>query len=1129
MQGTWDGIPSDRVVAVVASLATGLVQVGSGYLITGRRVLTARHCTVDKRTGQPARSLRVIRRSDGAEAPATPSAAAGDAAVLTVGEDAAWAVPAALQPPTFGRVDRSHSGELHGCEAIGFPLWQLDPKERQRNAAELHGTIRVTEDVESGLLVMRDPLLDDVAVPDTAVNDDLAEGSEWGGLSGALVFWQGIALGVVVEHHPRQGHSAITILPVERFAGTLAGGDPDSAAIAEALGLPFADKLPLAGGPPLAGLVEITIHGRLPRVAELNPYRLGATPSGYGNDETYGQRDEYVPRTKDEPLTAALRAGRLVVLVGPSKAGKTRTAFEVLHGHDDWSGALLAAPVPQLLDQLAGHPALGSSDPLVVWLDDLPRFLPPTGELSQATISRLLDRPGPTVLLATLRAEQRELLRGTEGELTREVRMVLDNATSIELASTREDPGEQARAAAVYPQAGSRLEGLAEILAGAPELLRRYRDAAAADPLLHILVQSCVDWSRCGLERPFLELELLAVARDVLESDRPDLDPNDDEMDEALRRARKPIAGGGQVALLRTRRLAGRSRGYRPFDYLVAADDGQDDQHARPVARTTWRCFLDLATEAEDAFHIGVSAYQRDNIQVAVAASRQAANAGHAGAQNALGVLLATMLDPPELDEARTWYTKAAEAGEVGAQVNLGVLLATMLDPPELADARTWWTRAAEAGDADAQNNLGVLLATMLDPPELDEARTWYTRAAEAGKTHAQFRLGALLADRLELAEARTWLTKAAEAGETRAQFRLGVLLADWLDPPELAEARTWLTSAAEAGEIGAQASLGLLLAHRVDPPELAEARTWLTKAAEAGETRAQYSLGLLLAYWLDPPELAEARTWWTKAAEAGDIDAQEKLGALLAYWLDPPELAEARTWWTRGAEAGEVGAQVNLGALLATMLDPPELADARTWWTRAAEAGDADAQNNLGLLLATMLDPPELAEARTWYTRAAEAGNASAQNNLGLLLAITLDPPELAEARTWYTRAAEAGETRAQFRLGELLATMLDPPELAEARTWLTKAAEAGEIRAQFKLGVLLADRLDPPELAEARTWLTKAAGTGDTDAQYSLGLLLACRLEPPELAEAGTWWTMAAEAGNADARDAVEQLGEC
>ena len=60
---SWGGIPADRIVAVVADLDTGQVQVGSGYLVTGRQVLTARHCTVDKRTGRPARSLRVVRLS----------------------------------------------------------------------------------------------------------------------------------------------------------------------------------------------------------------------------------------------------------------------------------------------------------------------------------------------------------------------------------------------------------------------------------------------------------------------------------------------------------------------------------------------------------------------------------------------------------------------------------------------------------------------------------------------------------------------------------------------------------------------------------------------------------------------------------------------------------------------------------------------------------------------------------------------------------------------------------------------------------------------------------------------------------------------------------------------------------
>jgi TPR repeat protein len=62
---------------------------------------------------------------------------------------------------------------------------------------------------------------------------------------------------------------------------------------------------------------------------------------------------------------------------------------------------------------------------------------------------------------------------------------------------------------------------------------------------------------------------------------------------------------------------------------------------------------------------------------------------------------------------------RAAEAGHTDAQFSLGWLLSTVLDPPELAEARTWFTRAAEGGDTDAQFSLGLLLATRLDPPEL--------------------------------------------------------------------------------------------------------------------------------------------------------------------------------------------------------------------------------------------------------------------------------------------------------------------------------------------------------------------------------------------------------------------------
>ena len=534
---------------------------------------------------------------------------------------------------------------------------------------------------------------------------------------------------------------------------------------------------------------------------------------------------------------------------------------------------------PQALNQLVRHPALRSADRLVIWLDELYRFLPPTGSLSQATVFRLLDRPGPTVLVATMRAGQRDLLRSVEGELTRDAREVLDSATWIELVSTRWDIGEQARAATVYPEAASRPEGLAAALARAPELLRRYRGAATGNPSLHMLVQTCVDWARCGLARPIPEADLLLLARTALEEDRPDLIVSDEEVHQALRQACETAAGEDQVAMLRTHRSADLSCAYEASDYLVAADDGQDGEQVRPVPAAAWRRILDRAAD-QDVLGVAVAAYLRGNIPVAVAANSRAAAADDTDAQYNLGALLATRLNPPDLTGARTWWTKAAQAGHTDAQYNLGALLATRLNPPDLTGARTWWTKAAQAGHTDAQYNLGILLAYELQPSELAEARAWWTRAAEAGDVAAQYDLGRLLADRLDppdLAAARTWWTKAAHAGHSGAQYGLGVLLACQQDPPDLAAARTWWTKAAHAGHSGAQYGLGVLLACQQDPPDLAAARTWWTKAAHAGHVRAQYNLGRLLALGLSSADLPAARTWWGKAAPAGRTHVEEK------------------------------------------------------------------------------------------------------------------------------------------------------------------------------------------------------------------------------------------------------------
>ena len=169
-----EGVPAGRVVAVIAHLKDGRTQWRSGFLVTHDRVVTALHCTVDKesKTRQAALSLEVIRESDGAPANVTSWASSRDLDITGLGLDdpPPWARP--WDRIQFARVPRDVSAQLVDCTAVGYPLFQRDPTDRQRNAAELHGTIRQMDDAASGFLRMRDPALRDVLVPPSVTGPD---------------------------------------------------------------------------------------------------------------------------------------------------------------------------------------------------------------------------------------------------------------------------------------------------------------------------------------------------------------------------------------------------------------------------------------------------------------------------------------------------------------------------------------------------------------------------------------------------------------------------------------------------------------------------------------------------------------------------------------------------------------------------------------------------------------------------------------------------------------------------------------------------------------------------------------------------------------------------------------------
>ncbi|MEU4428456.1 trypsin-like peptidase domain-containing protein [Actinoplanes sp. NPDC024001] len=406
----------ERVVAVLAELPGGLTQIGSGYLVRPGVVVTAEHCTRDKKTGAAAVSLSVIRSTDGerAEVTAVTAHKRRDLAVLDL---AAGDWPA--DPPTgFGRVDRDRSGVLHDCAGIGYPHFQYDERAGARDTAELHGEIYCTDGRETGRLLLREPLLE-------------TTGNAFGGLSGALIFHAGLALGVVIEHHPRQGAAAVQLAAFDTLLRD-AETDPEAAAVAQRLGLRPDAVLPWARAP----LPPSAVHpfGLLDRHAPV-----------------FQPDQEQLRPAYDEFLAGSINAGarapqierRLdrgsVLVLGDGAAGKTTLGLWIGVRHASRGGTTRyfemtvdeQVPVPQALDAL--HHVAGPDSLIIV--DD--------AHLDEDLAVRLhaewtsMGSPGKLLLLARNVSPLRfpDSHRSLQPVVGHVERMVVDGADLINTAS----------------------------------------------------------------------------------------------------------------------------------------------------------------------------------------------------------------------------------------------------------------------------------------------------------------------------------------------------------------------------------------------------------------------------------------------------------------------------------------------------------------------------------------------------------------------------------------------------------------------------------------------------------------------------------------------------------------------
>ena len=564
-----------------------------------------------------------------------------------------------------------------------------------------------------------------------------------------------------------------------------------------------------------------TIRGRLPRLGDISLGELGVRvpreASGQPPDQSlYARR-----HALDPALADAFAKHRIVLVHGPSAAGKSRSSAEVARGL--WPRRLALVPYQQP-GALADVMDAGIRPQTIVWLDDLDRHL--DAGVDVGLMRRLLEVSGVRVI-ATMRASAYETLK--PGQLRPPGADVIDLAHLVRFTEwDQEDRDHASSLLAGQPgqsdvvAALNRGTGLAGYLSAVPDLIERLEDG---DPPAEgvAVVRVVADWYRSGLTRPVP----ISWARDLY----PVYLPSDDvtlvtRFDDGIAWAASPVSGA---------RL------------LTQPTDGSGllihDSVLEHLVRTlppglpepTWRAVtaeLTIHQNLDELTAVGVTAYRvHDDLVIAERLLRRAAETGRLDAANNLGLLLQ---QSGRLPEAERWYQAAAEAGHQDAANNLGVLLQ---QSGRLPEAERWYQAAAEAGHQDAANNLGVLLQ---QSGRLPEAERWYQAAAEAGHQDAANNLGVLLQQSGRLPEAERWYQAAAEAGHQDAANNLGVLLQQ---SGRLPEAERWYQAAAEAGHQDAANNLGVLLQQS---GRLPEAERWYQAAADGGHAYAANSLQAL-------------------------------------------------------------------------------------------------------------------------------------------------------------------------------------------------------------------------------------------------------------------------------------------
>ncbi|MFD6913538.1 hypothetical protein [Streptomyces virginiae] len=814
-------------------------------------------------------------------------------------------------------------------------------------------------------------------------------------------------------------------------------------AMARVLRLPDGDLLSLlrdvAGEPRLDPTRD---EGPGKPIEEWDPHDLEIHPAGTGfGAGAPPQRalPGYVRRAHDLVLAEAVEAAaagdsRMLILVGSSSTGKTRACWEAVqplaargwrlwHPYDPTRAEAALADLNQVAPRT------------VVWFNEAQHYFghPQAGERIAAALHSLLTCPDrrPVLVLGTLWREYADsyaALPQPDGlDPHSRVRELLTGRTVPVPDAFDQDALNKAEGLArggdrLLADALTRADNngrVAQDLAGAPELLRRYEHGT---PPARALLEAAMDARRLGAGLHLPQAFLKDAATDYL-TDHDYDELTDDWAQTAFVNLARP-GHGKQAPLRRTNPRPLRhppgapvqatapalevGMAFRLADYL--------EQHGRITRQslcppTSFWHAAHTHLAADDLNNLSLAAEQRYRLRWAHDLSQRAADEGDADAWIHLADLRMRARD---LDAAEALARQAADAGNGDALT----LLARIREAAgDLKGAEDFARQAAAAGRTNALTHLAGMREAAGD---LKGAEAFAQQAVAAGDTYALTHLARMRERAEDLKGAEDFARQAADAGHADAL----TLLADLrMRAEDLEGAEDFARQAAAAGRT-------YVLTHharkRGEDGDLDAAETLARQAADAGDADA---LTLLARIREAAGDLKGAEDFARQAAAAGRTNALTHLAQVREVardWEGAEVLAQ------QAADAGHLIRLVQLRRAVAV----GGLEGGEGFARQAAAVGHTDALTYLAQMREAAGD---LKGAEYFAQLAAAAGDTDA---LTLLARIREAAGDLEGAEGFARRAAVGGQYFPLLRLGWRLE---EAGNLESAEGLLRQAADAG------------------------------------------------------------------------------------